>query len=158
MLGMIAAGLVLIVGLILARILRRTVDRFLVDRLTPQYAMIVSRAVHYLVVGLVVAVALHQAGLNLSILLGAAGVLTVALGFASQTSASNLISGLFLMAEAPFQVGDVIRVGTTTGEVRSVDLLSVQTPNLRQPPGAPSQRDDIQVGDHQSDPLPNSTG
>jgi small-conductance mechanosensitive channel len=39
---------------------------------------------------------LREAGFKLSVFLGAAGILTVALGFASQTSATNLISGLFL--------------------------------------------------------------
>lgn len=124
--GFVAAGLVLIVGWILARALKRGAERLVSGRFTAQHTMIAGRAVHYLALGLVVAVALHQAGLNLSIVLGAAGVLTVALGFAAQTSASNLISGLFLMGEAPFQIGDVIRVGTTTGEVRSIDLLSVK--------------------------------
>lgn len=124
--GIVVAGLVLIVGLILARMLRRAVERLLTDRSTAQNAMIIARGLQYLTSGLVVVVALHQAGLDLSILLGAAGVLTVALGFATQTSASNLISGLFLMGEGPFQVGDVIRVGTTTGTVSSIDLLSVK--------------------------------
>jgi small-conductance mechanosensitive channel len=50
----------------------------------------------------------------------------VAVGFASQTSASNLISGLFLLAERPFSVGDIIKVGDTTGEVIGIDLLSVK--------------------------------
>jgi small-conductance mechanosensitive channel len=50
----------------------------------------------------------------------------VAIGFASQTSASNVISGLFLMGEQPFVVGDVIRVGDVTGEVLTVDLMSVK--------------------------------
>ena len=124
--GFLSAGLVLVVGFLLARTLKRTVERLVSGRLTAQNAMIAGRAVHYLALGLVVAVALNQAGLELGILLGAAGVLTVALGFAAQTSASNLISGLFLVGEAPFQVGDVIRVGTTTGTVNSIDLLSVK--------------------------------
>ena len=51
------------------------------------------------------------------VVLGAAGILAVAIGFASQTSASNLISGLFLMMERPFSVGDNIKVGDTVGEV-----------------------------------------
>ena len=50
----------------------------------------------------------------------------MALGFASQTAASNLISGLFLLTERPFQVGDVLEVGTTRGEVLSLDLLSIK--------------------------------
>ena len=57
----------------------------------------------------------------------AAGLLTVALGFAAQTSASNLISGLFLLGERPFVVGDVIRLASgITGEVVGIDLLSVK--------------------------------
>lgn len=125
-LGFVTAGLVLIVGWLLARAAGRGTERLVARRFTAQNAMIAGRVVHYLALGLVFAVALKQAGLDLSILLGAAGVLTVALGFASQTSASNLISGLFLMGEAPFKVGDVIRIGATTGEVRSIDLLSVK--------------------------------
>jgi small-conductance mechanosensitive channel len=62
----------------------------------------------------------------MSLLLSAAGILTVAIGFASQTSASNIISGLFLIGEKPFEIGEVIKIGDTTGEVISIDLLSVK--------------------------------
>ena len=81
---------------------------------------------YYVVLALAVASALRELGLDLGVLLGAAGVLTVAAGFAAQTSAANLISGLFLMSERPFVVGEVIEVGGTTGEVLSIDLLSVK--------------------------------
>jgi len=53
-------------------------------------------------------------------------VLGIALGFASQTSVSNVISGLFLIAERPFVVDDLIEVGGVTGRVVSIDTLSVQ--------------------------------
>ncbi|MDU0355214.1 mechanosensitive ion channel family protein [Paraglaciecola aquimarina] len=69
---------------------------------------------------------MKELGFDLSVVLGAAGIFSVAIGFASQTSASNLISGLFLMMERPFSIGDVIRVDSTTGEVISIDLLSVK--------------------------------
>lgn len=91
-----------------------------------QRAMILRRVSFYGIAGLFTASALVGLGFDLAVLLGAAGILTVALGFASQTSASNVISGLFLLGERPFAVGDVIRVGGTTGEVLSVDLLSVK--------------------------------
>ena len=70
--------------------------------------------------------AMRELGFSLAVIMGAAGVLTVALGFASQTTASNLISGLFLIGERSFEIGDLIRVGTTTGEVLSIDALSVK--------------------------------
>jgi len=62
-------------------------------------------------------------------LLGAVGILGNALGFASQTSVSNLISGFFLTAEQPSVVGDIIQVGKTGGTVgivQSIDMLSVK--------------------------------
>ncbi|MFT4977439.1 MAG: small-conductance mechanosensitive channel, partial [Myxococcota bacterium] len=67
--------------------------------------------------------AMSELGFDLSILLGAAGVASVAIGFASQTSASNIISGLFLIAERPFSVGDIIEVGTRSGVVLEIDLM-----------------------------------
>lgn len=114
------------VGWLAARAVRAAVARIGGERLSPQYAMILSRASYYLVVGLVGASVLRELGLDLSVLLGAAGILTVAIGFASQTSASNLISGLFLLGERPFVVGDTIQIGATLGEVVSVDLMSVK--------------------------------
>ena len=91
-----------------------------------QRTMLLRRIPFYGIVGLFAASALMELGFDLGVLLGAAGILTVALGFASQTSASNVISGLFLLGERPFSVGDIIRVNGTTGEVLSVDLLSVK--------------------------------
>jgi small-conductance mechanosensitive channel len=116
----------LIVGWVLGKTLSVGLRRLLLRTQRAQTAMVVSRMVFYLVVFVAVSGALSVLGLQLGVLLGAAGVLTVALGFASQTSASNLISGLFLLAEQPFVVGDLIRVGEVTGEVLSVDLLSVK--------------------------------
>ena len=74
---------------------------------------------------------LKEAGFKLSVFLGAAGILTVALGFASQTSASNLISGMFLIGEGSFEIGDTIQItlirgNSIEGEVISIDLLSVK--------------------------------
>lgn len=93
---------------------------------TTQTSILVKRIVYYFIFTLFLFSALLEVGFNLNVLLGAASVLTVAIGFASQTSASNFISGIFLMAERSFTVGDIIRVGTTTGEVLSIDLLSIK--------------------------------
>lgn len=122
----VTAAVFLFAGYLVARSLRRAVERVLAARLTAQHKMIAGRGTFYLVFGLAAAVALHHSGFDLGILLGAAGILTVAVGFAAQTSMSNLISGLFLIAESPMNVGDTIRVGGTTGVVLSIDLLSVR--------------------------------
>lgn len=125
-LGAVRATMFLLVGLLVARLVSRLVQRLMIRRFSVHHAMVFRRFSFYLILGLFAASALRELGFSLGVLLGAAGVLSVAIGFASQTSASNLISGLFLIGERPFGTGDVIRVGDTTGEVLSVDLLSVK--------------------------------
>jgi small-conductance mechanosensitive channel len=122
----VRAGLLLVFGLLLARILTAVVTRFAKRFWSADTVILVRRLVFWTAAGLVVASALRQLGFDLGVLLGTAGILTVALGFASQTSASNLISGLFLAIERSFEVGDAISVGGSTGEVLSIDLLSVK--------------------------------
>jgi len=73
--------------------------------------------------------ALHAVGVDLLGVLGAAGVVGVAVGFASQTALSNLISGVFLISERSIKLGDYIRVNGQEGKVEEVNLLSV---SLRQ--------------------------
>ena len=120
------ALIILFVGYLLAKVFSALLLRSLRKRTSPHHAMLLRRVSFYAVVGVFSAWALVSTGFELGILLGAAGVLTVALGFASQTSATNIISGLFLIGEKPFAIGDIIRVGTITGEVLSIDLLSVK--------------------------------
>lgn len=125
-LDILRATLVIVAGFVVAQLISRTVKKLTAKQFTPHQSMLINRVLYWLILGLFLASALRQLGFNLGVVLSAAGVLSVAIGFASQTSASNLISGLFLVSEKPFQLGDVIKVGNTTGEVLSIDLLSVK--------------------------------
>ncbi len=120
------AAVTLTVGFVLATVLSRLTARMAERAWTSQHVLLLRRVVFWGMIFLFVASALRELGFDLSVLLGAAGVVSVAVGFASQTSASNVISGVFLLAERPFAVGDTIRLGSTTGVVLSIDLLSVK--------------------------------
>ncbi len=124
--SLLRGGIILVVGLVIASLAARAAKRVAMKYFDAQRAMLARRLIYYSVLVLTLVSVLHELGFSLTVLLGAAGVLSVAIGFASQTSASNLISGLFLIAEKPFVIGDVITVGQTTGEVLSIDLLSVK--------------------------------
>ena len=122
----VRAVLLALVGIVVTRLIGRAVARLLEERLDAHRAQLGRRAVVYLVGLLFTMSVLREFGFDLSVLIGAAGVLTVAIGFASQTSAANVVSGLFLLGERPFAIGDVVRVGATTGEVIHIGLLSVK--------------------------------
>lgn len=119
---LISAIVIMAVGLFLSRRADGLVARL--RQLDITQRTLFTKIAKYGVLTIAVAAALSQLGFDLKVILGAAGILTVAIGFAAQTSASNLISGLFLMVEKPFVVGDVIEVAGTKGEVMAIDLLS----------------------------------
>ncbi len=114
------------IGLPLSYFLSSIVTKNLSRKITPQVSMLVRKGIFYSGCIFVVVTILQQFGFKLSVLLGAAGVAGIAIGFASQTSVSNIISGIFLISEKPFLIGDMIKVGETTGTVLSIDLLSVK--------------------------------
>jgi small-conductance mechanosensitive channel len=93
---------------------------------TLQAPILADKALQYAGFAAIALLFLNIAGLDSSAFLGAAGIAGIALGFAAQTSISNVISGLFLITEKAFSVGDVIRAGETTGTVKSIDVLSVK--------------------------------
>lgn len=126
MISLMRAGVILVLGLLLAKIVSSGLVRLLGRYTSPQQATLFRRISFHFFVILVVVSAMRELGFELGVFLGAAGILTLALGFASQTSVSNLISGLFLIGERPFVAGDVIKLGDTTGEVLSIDLLSIK--------------------------------
>lgn len=113
-------------GFILGRMAQRGFRYIPAGTFSPNLHQLLQRFSFYLIFGIFVVAAIHQTGIDLTVLLGAAGILSVAVGFASQTSASNLISGLFLIGERAFEVSDAIKVDDITGEVLSIDLLSVK--------------------------------
>ena len=120
------AMVILVAGYFVARLLTASALRLVGKHLAKKHQALCRRVLFYGLLVIFLISALHEMGVKLSVLLGAAGILSVAIGFASQTSASNLISGLFLLTERPFVVGDVIKVGGTTGEVLAIDLLSTK--------------------------------
>ena len=118
--------ILLILGLPLLFMFSKWVRKYATKKLSAQQGMIFSKLVLYLGVFIITFSILNEFGFKLTHLIGAAGIITLAIGFASQTSVSNIISGLFLIAEKPFQINDIINVGSTTGTVLSIDFLSIK--------------------------------
>lgn len=128
--SLVRAVLMLLFGLPAVVLLSRSLGRWLSGRYSAQQGMVARKLVFYVGLAIVVVSVLAELGFSLAPLLGAAGIVGIALGFASQTSVSNIISGFFLMAEQPFRVDDLIQVGPTTGRVLSIDMMSVKLRTL----------------------------
>lgn len=69
---------------------------------------------------------LSELGVNLAPLLAGAGIAGVALGFGAQSLVRDFLTGLFMLLENQYGVGDVVDVGVATGTVEGVSLRTTR--------------------------------
>ncbi|MCC5833517.1 MAG: mechanosensitive ion channel family protein [Opitutales bacterium] len=124
------AALLLVFGGIFLWFLSGGTKALLTRHVSLHIGLVMRKLILYIGAFLLLVAFLLQLGFDLTGVLATAGIATVAIGFAAQTSLSNLISGLFLIGEKPFQIGDLVRVGGTLGVVDSIDLLSIKLRTL----------------------------
>jgi small-conductance mechanosensitive channel len=122
--------LLIFVGIPVLGWCKKTFSNMCAKRFSQHSGILLGRIIFYCGLIFIIGAILHELGFNVMALLGAAGVFGFAIGFASQTSISNIISGFFLVLERPFSIGDIIKSNDIIGIVESIDLLSVNVRSL----------------------------
>jgi len=123
---LIGSVFILFVIGIIFRLIAKAIRQVPEAKLPAQRTAVIIRFLKYIFYVIAVLYILSLFGINLKAIWGAAGIAGVAIGFAAQTSVSNLISGLFVLTEGSIHVGDTIIVGDVTGIVDEVKLLSIR--------------------------------
>lgn len=131
--NLIVAILILVAFFYLARFLRDLIFRLLgrvseysaVNRLLSTLAFVAL-----ILVGLLVSLSVLNLSTAVTSILGAAGILGLAIGFAAQDTVSNLISGVMISVRRPLREGDLVDTNDTFGVVDQVNLRAtvVRTP------------------------------
>ena len=80
-------------------------------------------AIIWLIAGMLV---LSELGISVAPILGAAGVVGLAVGFGAQSLVKDYVSGFFLLLENQVTKGDVVEIAGKSGEVEDVTLRYVQ--------------------------------
>jgi MscS family membrane protein len=109
-------------------------DRFHLfqPRTVPLYEM----GVKLLMVGLIIYLFFKIWGIDATAWVASAGIIGIAVGFASKDTLANLISGVSIVADAPYKIGDYIVLDT--GERGVVSSLGIRSTRL-------ITRDDVEV-------------
>jgi small conductance mechanosensitive channel len=96
-----------------------------IDALTSVLRSLVTFVIYTVAVFMI----LGEIGINLGPLIAGAGIIGVALGFGSQSLVKDFLSGVFILVEDQFGVGDIVDLdGQTSG---TVDAVSLRTTRLR---------------------------
>jgi small conductance mechanosensitive channel len=75
-----------------------------------------------LIYGVAFVLVLGEFGVNLAPIIASAGVVGVAIGFGAQNLVRDFLSGIFMMLEDQYGVGDIVDLGEATGTVEAVGL------------------------------------
>lgn len=82
------------------------------------------------ITAVVVLTVLSEIGINMAPIIASAGVVGVALGFGAQALVKDYLSGIFMVAEDQYGIGDYVDLGDASGEVESVGLRVTQLRDL----------------------------
>ena len=121
-------ALIFAVAFLARRILHRLLGRLINGkaRRVETVAALIRRVVSAAVWTTAALMALSELGLNLGPLIAGAGIVGVAIGFGAQNLVRDFLSGIFMLMEDQYGVGDVIVAGPATGTVESIGLRTTR--------------------------------
>jgi small conductance mechanosensitive channel len=130
-------ALVVVIALLLLRAIRVLVPRMREHLASRQESIedakriqTLMRVAHYLLslstLGVAALLVMGEIGISLAPILGAAGILGIAMGFGAQTLVKDYVGGLLLLVENQIRVGDMIEVSGKTGIVEEVSLRFIR--------------------------------
>ncbi|HEX5470126.1 MAG TPA: mechanosensitive ion channel domain-containing protein [Gaiellaceae bacterium] len=133
----LVAGIVVLLTLALARLLDRALVRRL--KLSPdvmtRYSVVRRTIVAAVVVvgGLSALLVIPEVRAVASSILASSAVIAIIIGFAAQSTLSNVVAGILIAFTQPLRLGDQVEVGTAVGTVEEIGLIYTL---VRSPEGA----------------------
>lgn len=123
----VGAIIILIVGLIIARIVGKGLDGWLAKHhLEPPIRLLIVRVVRLVILALVFVLVLDKFGVPIAPMIAGIGVAGVGIGLAMQGVLSNVMAGLTIIFTKPFRVGEYIEIAGVYGEITSIELFSTK--------------------------------
>ncbi|HNA99324.1 MAG TPA: mechanosensitive ion channel family protein [Marmoricola sp.] len=134
LIGIVVGAIIirLVLVLLVNRITRKAVERRVRESTSSHHdrrnarikslGSLTSSITSVVVFGIALVMVLSELGVNVAPILASAGVVGVAIGFGAQSLVKDFLSGISMMLEDQYGVGDVVNLGQVTGTVEHVGL------------------------------------
>ncbi len=127
----LAALVIFIVVLYLANLISRMLQRYMIrHRMDPGLTVLVALVTRWGLILMGTVEALRQVDFELTGFLAGLGIMGLTIGFALQDISRNIIAGMLLLVQKPFEIGDLVKIEDFTGRVESVDIRSTELMTL----------------------------
>ena len=128
----VAASVILLIGAIAIKFLRKFVDKHTGDKvLLERFFVSVGTKIAWTVL---LTVVISKLGVNVGPIIAGLGATGFIVGFAFQESLGSLAAGIMIAFNQPFKIGDYVTVAGYEGTVRHLDMMTV----TRTTAGSPS--------------------
>jgi small conductance mechanosensitive channel len=126
-LKVLGALVVLIVGLIVARSIRKAIRRGMArsKRVDESLIPFVSGIAYYLLLAALIIAVLQMFGIEATSMIAVLGAAGLAVGLALQGTLSNFAAGVMLLVFRPFKLGDFVEAGGMAGSVKEISIFSI---------------------------------
>jgi small conductance mechanosensitive channel len=113
---------------VLSHFLKRIGARLEIDVTVIQ---VLKEIFKYSIIALAITIILNAWGVNIGPLILSLGIVGIAVGFAARDTLSNFISGMFILAEKSFRVGDTIEISGQRGKIQRMGfrVTTMTTPD-----------------------------
>ena len=107
----------------------RTILKTLSSRMDSRaetFSDLILSIIQFLLTVVVVIYSLHELGVNTNVILTSAGVVSLIIGYGSQSIVSDLVSGIFLIMEDQVRIGEFIDIDGFMGKVEHIGLRTTR--------------------------------
>ena len=135
--------LVIVIVLTVRKIILRMIDSVMNNRLTTRLAdsdkissieekrldtlrKLFKSIVSYVLYFIAILTCLDMVGIKVTTILAGAGILSLAVAFGAQSIVQDLMSGLFIILENQYAVGEYVKIGSTLGKVEEIGMKTTK--------------------------------
>ena len=124
-LSILNCAAILIIGFWLAKIIANLISKaFKKTKSDEAMAGFVTSCVKFAIKLIVVIAAIAALGVNITSIITALGAAGITIGLAMQDSLSNFASGVLILYNRPFVIGDYVEIDGSSGTVKHVELMT----------------------------------
>lgn len=126
--NIIRAAIITGIFILVLVFIKHIIKKYLAKKISYETNIVISKIIKFVWTTLLIISLADQFGFSsiFKTVLGTAGIVGIAIGFASKTSLENIISGLLLLSDNSFKINDIVLVDGIEGTILAIDSLSVK--------------------------------
>ena len=104
--------------------------KILSSKKSQTYMKLIKSITRYILIGITILVILQIFGINITSMVAGVGIISIIIGFAIQDALKDIIKGMDIISDNYYQVGDVIKIGNTSGKVLAIGLKTTKIQDI----------------------------